>query len=119
MLMSESNNERVSPDEGMANMGKWLAISSELPCAVIALLLVGQVVGGSIAGPSGATWGALIGAMFGFIFGVYSVFVTIRHFENLDTETKRATRYMPPMDEILEDVTFDLDSTSSDEPSDE
>ena len=58
--MSESNKEQASPDEGMANMGKWLAVSSELPCAVIALLLVGQIVGGSIAGPSGATWGALL-----------------------------------------------------------
>ncbi len=117
--MSESNNEQVSQEDGMAGMGKWLAISSELPCAVIALLLVGQIVGGSIAGPSGATWGALLGAMFGFIFGVYSVFVTIKYFDNLEVTTKRPSKYMPPMDEILEDVTFDLDSTSSDEPDDE
>ena len=117
--MSESNKEQVSPDEGISSMGKWLAVSSELPCAVIALLLVGQIVGGSIAGPSGATWGALLGALFGFIFGVYSVFLTIRYFDNLEVKTKRAMKYMPPMEEILEDVTFDLDSTTSDEPSDE
>ena len=117
--MSESNNEQVSPDDGMAGMGKWLAISSELPCAVIALLLVGQIVGGSIAGPSGATWGALLGAMFGFVFGVYSVFVTIKYFDSLEVKTKRPIKYMPPMDEILEDVTFDQASTSSDEPDDE
>jgi len=117
--MSESNNERANPDEGMANMGKWLAVSSELPCAVIALLLVGQIVGGSIAGASGATWGAILGALFGFVFGVYSVFVTIKYFDRLDVETKRRTAYMPPMEEILEDVTFDLSSTTSDEPNDE
>jgi F0F1-type ATP synthase assembly protein I len=117
--MSESNNERASPDEGMANMGKWLAVSSELPCAVIALLLVGQIVGTSIAGASGATWGAILGALFGFVFGVYSVFVTIKYFDRLDVATKRKTRYMPPMEEVLEDVTFDLDSTSSDERNDE
>ncbi|MFX1560683.1 MAG: hypothetical protein ACFFBL_08845 [Promethearchaeota archaeon] len=106
-------------DQGMTGMGRWLAISSELPCAVIALLLVGQIVGGSLAGPSGATWGALLGALFGFIFGTYSVFVTIRYFDRLDVKVKHKTEYMPPMDEILEDVTFDLDSTPSEESEDE
>ncbi len=117
--MSESNNERVSPDEGMANMGKWLAVSSELPCAVIALLLVGQIVGGSIAGTSGATLGAILGALFGFAFGVYSVFITIKYFDKLDIETKRRTAYMPPLEEILEDVTFDLEPNITDESTDE
>jgi hypothetical protein len=117
--MSESNNESSRPEEGMTGMGRWLAVSSELPCAVIALLWVGQIVGGSIAGPTGAMWGALLGALFGFVFGVYSVFVTIRYFDALDGTTKRAIKYMPPMEEILEDVTFDLDSTSSDERNDE
>jgi hypothetical protein len=117
--MSESNNRQERSDEGMGSMGRWLAVSSELPCAVIALLLVGQVVGGSIAGPTGATWGALLGALFGFVFGTYSVFITIRYFDGLDVKVKRTTRYMPPMEEILEDVTFDLDSTAPDEPEDE
>jgi hypothetical protein len=103
----------------MTDMGRWLAVSSELPCAVIALLLVGQIIGGSIAGPTGGTWGALLGAVFGFVFGVYSVFVTIRYFDRLEVKTRRTTGYMPPMEEILEDVTFDLDSTSPEEPEDE
>jgi hypothetical protein len=103
----------------MTGMGRWLAVSSELPCAVVALLLVGQIVGGSIGGPSGAIWGALLGALFGFIFGIYSVFVTIRYFDRLEVGAKRTTTYMPPMEEILEDVTFDLDSTSSDEHDEE
>ena len=117
--MNESDKEQASPDEGMANMGRWLAVASELPCAVIALLLVGQIVGQSLAGPTGATWGAILGALFGFFFGVYSVFVTIRYFDRLDTSAKRKTTYMPPMEEILEDVSFDLDSTTSDEDSDQ
>lgn len=117
--MSESNNRQQHSDQGMAGMGRWLAISSELPCAVIALLLVGQIVGGSIAGPTGATWGALLGALFGFIFGTYSVFVTIRHFDKLDVKVKNTTGYMPPMEEILEDVTFDLERTNSAGPEDE
>lgn len=103
---------------GMAGMGRWLAVSSELPCAVVAMLLVGQIVGGSIAGPSGATLGALLGAVFGFVFGVYSVFVTIRYFDRLDVHTKQKTTYMPPMEEILEDVHFDLDTTSTDDTDD-
>ena len=117
--MSESNNDEAQPDEGMTGMGKWLAVSSELPCAVISLLLVGQIVGGSIAGPTGATWGALLGALLGFAFGTYSVFITIRYFDRLDVKAKRKVSYMPPMEEILEDVTFDLDSTQPDEPGDE
>lgn len=95
----------------MTGMGRWFAVSSELPCAVIALLLVGQIVGQSIAGPTGAIWGALLGALFGFIFGVYSIFVTIRYFDRLDVKEKRTTTYMPPMEEILEDVTFDIESS--------
>jgi hypothetical protein len=117
--MNESDNKQASSDEGMTNMGRWLAVSSELPCAVIALLLVGQIVGRSLAGPTGATWGALLGALFGFIFGVYSVFITIRYFDRLDSKTKQKTTYMPPMEEILEDVTFDLDSSSFEEETDE
>ncbi len=117
--MNESDKEMARSGDGMTGMGRWLAISSELPCAVIALLLVGQIVGGAIGGPAGATWGALLGALFGFAFGVYSVFVTIRYFDRLEVKTKRTTTYMPPMDEILEDVTFDVDSTSSDDKDEE
>jgi hypothetical protein len=117
--MSELNNERALSDGGMTGMGRWFAIASELPCSVIALLLVGQIIGGSIAGPTGAMWGALLGALLGFVFGVYSIFVTIKYFDRLDDTKKHVTGYMPPMEEILEDVTFDLDSTRTDESDDE
>ena len=117
--MSESDTGQSRSDSGMTGMGRWIAVASELPCSVVALLLVGQIVGSSLAGPTGGMWGALIGALFGFVFGVYSVFVTIRYFDRLDAKTKRSTTYMPPMEEILEDVTFDLDSTTSDETDEE
>lgn len=117
--MSDSDNRRKRSDEGMASVGRWLAVSSELPCAVIALLLVGQIIGSSISGPSGGIWGAILGALFGFAFGVYSVFVTIRYFDRLEAQTPTSRTYMPPMEEILEDVVFDLDSTSDDETVDE
>ncbi len=113
--MSESKNDQARSSDGMSGMGRWIAVASELPCAVIALLLVGQIVGSSIAGPTGAMWGALLGALFGFVFGVYSVYVTIGYFDSLDAKASRKIGYMPPMEEILEDVKFDLDSTSSDE----
>ena len=64
-------------DRGFSGMGPWLAVGSELPCSVIALLLAGQVVGGSIGGPSGATWGAIIGAIAGFFLGVFEIYTTI------------------------------------------
>ena len=116
--MSESNNGQARSADGMSGMGRWIAVASELPCAVIALLLVGQIVGGSIAGQPGAMWGALLGALLGFVFGVYSVYVTIGYFDSLDSKARRKIGYMPPMEEILEDVKFDLDSTSSDESDD-
>ncbi len=116
--MSESDSNTDQSGTGMTGMGRWLAVSSELPCAVVAMLLVGQIVGGSIAGPSGATLGALLGAVFGFAFGVYSVFVTIRYFDRLDVQTKRKTTYMPPMEEILEDIRFDTDTTRTDDMDD-
>ena len=116
--MNESDKRAKKSDDGMASMGRWLAVSSELPCAVIALLLVGQIIGSSISGPSGGIWGALLGALFGFFFGVYSVFATIRYFDRLEAQAPTSRTYMPPMEEILEDVVFDLDS-ASDEESDE
>lgn len=100
-------------DRGFSGMGPWLAVGSELPCSVIALLLVGQVVGGSIGGPSGATWGAIIGAIAGFFLGVYGVYKTIGYLELTEQKSKELPQYMPPMEEILEDVVFDLEDDSS------
>jgi hypothetical protein len=100
-------------------MGRWIAVASELPCAVIALLLAGQIVGQSVWGPSGGTWGAIIGAFVGFVFGVYSVYLTIGYFDRLERETRQPRRYMPPMEEILEDVNFDLDTSEPESGEDE
>jgi hypothetical protein len=102
---------------GFGGVGPWIAVASELPCSVVALLLVGQILGQSIAGSSGATWGAILGALFGFAFGVYSVFKTIEYLERIDQKQTERPKYMPPMEEILEDVVFDVDEESSERTS--
>jgi F0F1-type ATP synthase assembly protein I len=96
-------------DEGYGSMGRWLAVASELPCSVIALLLVGQILGESLAGATGRTWGALLGALLGFGLGVYGVYVTVGYFEQLERRSSDRASYMPSMEEITEDVQFDLD----------
>lgn len=98
---------------GFGGAGKWIAVASELPCSMIALLLVGQILGQSIAGASGATCGAILGALFGFAFGVYGVFKTIDYLERIDQKRAERPKYMPPLDEILEDVVFEPDEDSS------
>ena len=117
--MRVSSNDNSPQVSSWGGMGRWIAVGSELPCAVIALLLAGQIIGQSIGGSSGAMWGALLGALVGFIFGVYSVYLTINYFDRLDSQTKRPLKYMPPMEEILEDVKFDLDSTDTESAEDE
>ena len=113
--MSSSGRESST----WGGMGRWIAVASELPCAVIALLLAGQIVGQSVGGQTGGTWGAIIGAFAGFVFGVYSVYLTIGYFDRLDQKNQQPRTYMPPMEEILEDVTFDLDSTDTESDEEE
>ncbi len=117
--MSRSSSNDTSQVSSWGGFGRWIAVGSELPCAVIALLLAGQIIGQSIGGSSGAMWGALLGALVGFVFGVYSVYITIGYLDRLDSQTKRPRRFMPPMEEILEDVKFDLDSTETESVEDE
>lgn len=117
--MSESSSDDTSQESSWGGVGRWIAVASELPCAVIALLLAGQIVGQSIFGPTGGMWGALLGALAGFAFGAYSVYLTIGYFERLDSQSKRPRKYMPPMEEILEDVKFDLDSPDTESGEDE
>lgn len=105
-------NESRKSFEGV---GPWIAVASELPCSVIALLLVGQILGNSFLGPSGSTWGAILGALFGFVLGVYGVLKTIDYLEQVERKKTERPKYMPPMDEILEDVVFDFDDDESSE----
>lgn len=102
---------------GFEGIGPWIAVASELPCSVIALLLVGQIIGASISGSSGATLGAVFGAIFGFFLGVYGVYKTIGYLEQIEQKNQNRPVYMPPMEEILEDVVFDLDDDTSDSSS--
>ena len=100
-------------ERGFSGIGPWLAIGTELPCSVISLLLVGQIIGGSVGGSSGATWGAILGALIGFFLGVIGVFKTIGYLEMIEKESQGKATYMPPLEEILEDVSFDLEDDSS------
>ncbi|MHA1862948.1 MAG: hypothetical protein ACTSWA_04195 [Candidatus Thorarchaeota archaeon] len=106
--MTEKDNE----ERGFSGIGPWIAVGSELPCSVIALLLVGQLLGATFGGPSGATWGAILGALIGFFLGVYGVYKTIGYLELIERKSQERPRYMPPMEEILEDVVFDLEDES-------
>jgi hypothetical protein len=99
--------------KGFEGVGPWIAVASELPCSVIALLLAGQILGESFLGPSGATWGAILGALAGFALGVYGVLKTIDYLEQIDRKRSERPTYMPPMDEILEDVVFDPEDQTS------
>jgi hypothetical protein len=99
-------------ERGFSGIGPWIAVGSELPCSVVALLLVGQILGSSIGGPSGGTWGAIIGALAGFFLGIYGVYKTIGYLEMVEEKSQERPHYMPPMDEILEDVVFDLEDES-------
>lgn len=107
MLLPEGMTSK-DEGQGMGGMGKWLAVGSELPCSVIALLLVGQIAGQSLLGPAGATTGALLGAILGFFLGIYGVYVTIRYFEHIEAKSAVRRTYMPPQEEIFEDVKFDI-----------
>ncbi len=100
--------DSASEEQRIGSMGKWLAVGSELPCSVIALLLVGQVAGQSIFGPSGAVTGALFGAILGFFLGSYGVYATIKYYDRMEAEAKIRRTYMPPKEEIFEDVKFDI-----------
>jgi Na+-driven multidrug efflux pump len=76
---------------------------------VIVFLFIGQLLGSSWFGPQGATWGAMIGALAGFFIGTVSVYRTIGYLDKIEAESRAKKPYMPPMEEILEDVKFDLE----------
>ncbi len=95
--MAESETDR----SGFAGAGRWLAVGSELPCSVIVFLFLGQIIGAELLGPGGGTAGGLVGVMIGLLFGTYSVYVTIRHFEQIEEHTVRRRTYMPPREEIF------------------
>ncbi|MHA2378370.1 MAG: hypothetical protein ACXADO_02830 [Candidatus Thorarchaeota archaeon] len=107
--MIQSDERRKS---GLAGMGRWLAVGSELPCSVIILLYIGYFLGLSMWGPEAATTGAIIGALVGFVFGVYSVYVTIGYYDTLEEKATEWRTYAPPPEELYEE--FDL--PGKDEP---
>lgn len=112
--MSQSGKQSHSGFEGM---GRWVAVASELPCTVIALMFAGQIVGQSVWGSQGSTWGAIIGAIAGFALGVYGVFATVRFYEGMEKSASLRPTYRPTPEEITEDVEFDLDNGEQEEAS--
>ena len=106
-----NGSDNSAEDAGFAGMGRWFAVASEIPCSVVALLLVGQIAGAALLGPSGATTGALIGALLGFVLGVYGVYITINFYDKMEKTDTPRKQYMPPREEIFEDVKFDIDET--------
>ncbi len=94
MVESESSDAA-----GLAGAGRWLAIASELPCAVIAFLFIGQVVGESVSGPSGAVAGGILGVLLGLVFGTYSIYMSAQRLDMAE-RMKTPREYMPPMEEI-------------------
>ncbi|MBD3404580.1 MAG: hypothetical protein GF411_00415 [Candidatus Lokiarchaeota archaeon] len=104
--MSQSKERSTS---GISGAGRWLAVASELPCSVIILVVIGRFLGQSWWGYQGATWGSIIGAILGFFFGVYGVYKTVNFLDRIEQKQNVRTTYMPSVEEIFEDVKFDLE----------
>jgi hypothetical protein len=51
----------------------------------------------------------MIGALLGFFIGVVSVYRTVEYLDTIEAKSRAKKPYMPPMEEILEDVEFDLE----------
>ena len=91
-------------ESGYAGVGRWLAVGSELPCSVIGLLLVGQILGESLGGTQGANLGAAIGAIAGFALGAYGVYITIQYYDKIEEKSRQRLTYTPSLNEIYEEV---------------
>jgi len=94
--MDENNDDGI----GLAGAGRWLALASELPCAIIVFLFLGQIVGEALFGPSGGTVGGIVGVLIGLVFGTYSIYVTAQHLDRIERAQSVKRQYMPPMEEI-------------------
>jgi hypothetical protein len=113
-LMADSAKRDQS---GFGGAGKYLAVASELPCTIVALLFAGQIMGTSIWGVQGGIWGAIIGTVAGFMLGTYGVYATVGYFDRMERGIHLKGKYMPPPDEISEDVIFRLDEQEPDSSS--
>ncbi|TFG10487.1 hypothetical protein EU538_01660 [Candidatus Thorarchaeota archaeon] len=109
------NSTREEDSGGLEGVGKWVAIASELPCSVISLLFVGQIVGASLWGAEGETWGVLIGAFAGFFLGVWGVYVTVQYYEKQEHSSLKRRPYTPSREEILEEPDFLQEEESAEE----
>jgi hypothetical protein len=110
-------NSTKQDQSGLAGAGKYLAVASELPCTVVAMLFAGQILGSSLWGAQGGIWGAIIGVIGGFVLGAYGVYVTIRYFDRTERDIMLRRKYAPSPEEIAEDVVFPLDEQDSEDAS--
>lgn len=69
-------------------------------------MLVGQVIGQALGGLQGGNTGALIGVFAGLLFGTYSVYVTAQRLQEAEERSRIRRRYVPPIEEILEEPEF-------------
>ena len=99
-------NSAKQDQSGLAGAGKYLAVASELPCTVVAMLFAGQILGSSLWGPQGSTWGAIIGVVAGFLLGAYGVYVTVAYLDRMEQGLVAKRKYMPTPEEIAEDIVF-------------
>jgi len=110
-------NSAKQDQSGLAGAGKYLAVASELPCTVVAMLFAGQILGSSLWGPQGGIWGTIVGTIVGFMLGAYGVYATVGYFERMEHDLRLRGKYLPTSDEITEDVVFPLDEQDSEDAS--
>ncbi|NHJ13011.1 MAG: AtpZ/AtpI family protein [Candidatus Thorarchaeota archaeon] len=100
------SNDADSAHSGMAGIGRWFAVASELPCSIIIMLYIGNYLGTIWWGTQGALWGSLGGVVIGFFFGIYSVYVTIGYYDRLEHQSTVKRIWSPPPEDIYEEFDF-------------
>jgi F0F1-type ATP synthase assembly protein I len=103
-LFAMAQDEDQQEEGSFQGVGRWLALSSEMPCMVVIMLYIGQIVGTAWGGQPGGNFGAMIGAILGFIIGTISVYYQVERLEAAEGLTRQRKKYMPSLDEIYAEV---------------
>jgi hypothetical protein len=83
-LRNKKNNRTYSA----GNLGKWMAVGTELPIMVIAGVYIGYYLGQQF-GPPVSTYAPIIGAFLGLLLGTYSMYVIIKTWERRNPIEKK------------------------------
>ncbi|MEM3593991.1 MAG: AtpZ/AtpI family protein [Candidatus Jordarchaeaceae archaeon] len=78
--MSLGRDKKDSRRYSVGNIGKWLAIGSELPIMILAGVFIGYYVGEEF-GPPFSTFSLILGAAFGFLVGTYNIIKIVKIWE--------------------------------------